>query len=62
MNAKCPKCMAQTRVVYEGSHDWTLECETCRIRVTIYVPHVRGESENARLAFERLKIRELESE
>ncbi len=56
MTVNCPKCKAPVNLVYEGSHDWNLECESCKLNLTLYVPHSAEESEVARLTMERLTI------
>lgn len=56
----CPGCRALVSLMYEGSHDWSTECEKCDLRVTAYVPHVGDEEAQARLAFSRISVRKLE--
>lgn len=56
MEVKCPRCKRPVSLAYEGSHDWNLECEGCKLALTLYVPHVGDEAEQARITVDRITI------
>ncbi len=54
---QCPQCKIESNsFAYEGSHDWTFECPTCGLNLTIFVPHGETEAELAQVWLERITI------